>query len=104
MTWPSLTDELGYDSEYLTYSYAAGLAGLGVGCVLFIPAAVLLGRKPVYLCASLTMVLVNVGQALFRTKTQYMVLQVLAGLAGSVNDTIIQMTVSSVYTTREQRR
>ncbi|KAI9041846.1 major facilitator superfamily domain-containing protein [Aspergillus affinis] len=97
VTWPSLTAELGYDSEYLTYSYAAGLAGLGVGCVLFIPAAVLLGRKPVYLCASLTMVFVNVGQALFRTKAQYIVLQVLAGLAGSVNDTIIQMTIIDLF-------
>ncbi|KAH8434396.1 uncharacterized protein LDX57_012044 [Aspergillus melleus] len=97
VTWPSLTAELGYDSEYLTYSYAAGLAGLAVGCVLFIPAAVLLGRKPVYLCASLTMILVNVGQALFQTKTQYIVLQVLAGLAGSVNDTIIQMTIIDLF-------
>lgn len=41
------------------------------------------------------MVLVNVGQAVFKTKTQYMVLQVLAGLAGSINDTIVQMTVCS---------
>lgn len=39
------------------------------------------------------MVLVNVGQATFKTRTQYLVIQVISGIAGSVNDTIFQMTV-----------
>lgn len=93
VTWNALEDELGFDSGFLNNSYAAGLAGMTVGCIFFIPAALIFGRKPVFFIASLTMVLVNVGQALFRTKTQYIVLQVIAGLAGSINDTIIQMTV-----------
>lgn len=96
MTWPSLGEELGYGDGYLTDSYAAGLAGMALGCIFFIPAADLIGRKPVYLFASLIMVLANVGQATFQTRTQYIVLQTIAGLAGSVNDTIIQMTVSTV--------
>lgn len=44
---------------------------------------------------TLTMVLVNVGQAIFETRAQYIVLQVLAGLEGSTNDTIIQISVGS---------
>ncbi|KAB8230236.1 major facilitator superfamily domain-containing protein [Aspergillus alliaceus] len=95
--WPSLTAELGYRSKYLNDSYAAGLAGLAIGCIFFIPAAVLFGRKPVYIFASLAMVLVNIGQALFQTRVQYIVLQVLAGLAGSVNDTIVQMTIVDLF-------
>ncbi|OJJ31457.1 hypothetical protein ASPWEDRAFT_54605 [Aspergillus wentii DTO 134E9] len=97
VTWNALEDELGFDSGFLNNSYAAGLAGMTVGCIFFIPAALIFGRKPVFFIASLTMVLVNVGQALFRTKTQYIVLQVIAGLAGSINDTIIQMTISDLF-------
>ncbi|KAF7592265.1 hypothetical protein BBP40_000467 [Aspergillus hancockii] len=97
VTWPSLTAELGYEAEYLNASYAAGLAGLTIGCVFFIPVAVIFGRKPVYIFASTTMALVNVGQALFQTKAQYIALQVLAGLGGSVNDTLIQMTIVDLF-------
>lgn len=88
--------ELGFEYEFLNNSYAAGLAGMTIGSIFFIPAAMIFGRKPVYLFAALTMVLVNVGQARFQTKVQFIVLQVLAGLAGSINDTIIQMTVRSL--------
>lgn len=87
--------ELGFEHDFLNASYAAALAGLAVGCILFAPAALVFGRKPVYLCATLIMVLVNVGQAIFETKGQYIALQVLAGLAGSINDTIIQISVGS---------
>lgn len=87
--------ELGFEYEFLNNSYAAGLAGMTVGSIFFIPSALIFGRKPVYLFAAMTMILVNVGQARFQRKEQYIVLQVLAGLAGSVNDTIIQMTVRS---------
>ncbi|KAG2416233.1 hypothetical protein HFD88_007426 [Aspergillus terreus] len=97
VTWPSLSSELGYGNAYLNNTYAAGLAGLAIGCIFFIPLASMVGRKPVYMAAATVMVLVNVGQALFQTKTQYVVLQVLAGLAGSVNDTIIQMTIVDLF-------
>jgi len=93
VTWPSLTKDFGFSDSELTASYAVSFAGLAVGCIFCIPIAISVGRKPVYLVASLMMVLINVGQAIFKTKTQYMILQVLAGLAGSINDTIVQMTV-----------
>ena len=44
----------------------------------------------------MTMVLINVWRARFQMQAQYFALQILAGLAGSVNDTIIQMTVRPV--------
>lgn len=96
VTWDAMGAELGFEYEFLNNSYAAGLAGMTIGSIFFIPAAMIFGRKPVYLFAALTMVLVNVGQARFQTKVQFIVLQVLAGLAGSINDTIIQMTVRSL--------
>ena len=94
--------ELGFEHDFLTASYAAALAGLAVGCILFAPAALEFGRKPVYLCMTLTMVLVNVGQAIFKTKAQYVALQVLSGLAGSINDTIIQISVGSPTSSKLQ--
>lgn len=51
--------ELGFGYNFLNNSYAAGLAGLAVGSVFFVPAALIFGRKAVYLFASITMVLVN---------------------------------------------
>ncbi|KAB8259763.1 major facilitator superfamily domain-containing protein [Aspergillus pseudonomiae] len=92
VTWPALMEDLGYGEEYLNNSYASGLAGMAIGCIFFIPAADLLGRKPVYMFASFALVLSNIGSAVFQTRVQYIVLQAIAGLAGSVNDTIIQMT------------
>lgn len=86
--------ELGFQYNFLNASYAAALAGLAGGCILFAPVALIFGRKPVYMCATLTMVLVNVGQACFQKRAQWIILQVLAGLAGSINDTIIQISVS----------
>ncbi|KAF9894360.1 hypothetical protein FE257_007863 [Aspergillus nanangensis] len=83
-------------------TYAAGLAGLAIGCIFFIPLAVMLGRKPVYIFAATVMVLANVGQALFQTRAQYLILQVIAGLAGSVNDTIIQMTIVDLFFTHQR--
>ena len=96
VTWDAMGADLGFEYEFLNNSYAAGLAGMTIGSIFFIPAAMIFGRKPVYLFAALTMVLVNVGQARFQTRVQFIVLQVLAGLAGSINDTIIQMTVRSL--------
>ncbi|GAB1200453.1 hypothetical protein APSETT444_009826 [Aspergillus pseudonomiae] len=85
-------EDLGYGEQYLNNSYASGLAGMAIGCIFFIPAADLLGRKPVYMFASFALVLSNIGSAVFQTRVQYIVLQAIAGLAGSINDTIIQMT------------
>lgn len=93
VTWTPLTEEFGFSNMYLTASYASGLAGMGIGCFFLIPIAISFGRKPLYIFASLVMVLVNVGQAMFHTHAQYIILQVVAGLAGSINDTIMQMTV-----------
>ncbi|KAE8382003.1 major facilitator superfamily domain-containing protein [Aspergillus bertholletiae] len=97
VTWDSLSGELGYGMAYLNDSYAAGLAGMAIGCIFFVPAADLIGRKPVYMFASFIIVLANIGQATFQTRVQYIVLQVIAGLAGSVNDAIIQMTIVDVF-------
>ena len=94
-------EDLGYGEEYLNNSYASGLAGMAIGCIFFIPAADLLGRKPVYMFASFALVLSNIGSAVFQTRVQYIVLQAIAGLAGSVNDTIIQMTVSTAGPVKE---
>jgi hypothetical protein len=53
-------DELDFDYDFLNDGYAAGLAGLAVGCIFFIPAAVLFGQKPVYLLSTFALLLVNI--------------------------------------------
>lgn len=94
MTWAAMAEELGFSYNFLNAGYAAGLGGLAIGCFFLIPSAVLFGRKPVYIFATFGMLLVNIGQAVFTTRTQYIALQVLSGLLGSVSEVLVQMTAS----------
>ena len=85
--------ELGFSYGLLNDSYAASVAGLSVGCVMFVPFALKFGRRPVYLVTGFIMAASGAWMAETHTVGDLMGTNILSGLAGAVNETLFQITV-----------
>lgn len=84
-----------FDCEYkdLTTALALMFVGTSTGCFLFIPFAVKFGRRPVYIASMAVMTAMSIWNARMHSLVELFVSQLLAGLAGGCNETIVQMTV-----------
>lgn len=85
--------DLKVDYSQLNNASAINYAGTGAGCIFFIPFAVKYGRRPVYLVSTAMMAAMSFWSARMTTVAELYITNLLAGLAGSTNETIVQMTV-----------
>lgn len=92
-----LMDDLGFSVEVLNWSFGANTAGLAVGCVIFIPFALKFGRRPVYLISIAICLATAIWQARMQTAGDQYGSGVVSGLAGSIAETICQMTVADLF-------
>ena len=92
--WEPLNTSLGITYNELNWAYATNSGALAVGCVIFIPLALKFGRRPVYIATSAILTLTSVWQAKQTNRGDMFGAQVLSGLAGATNETLIQLTVS----------
>lgn len=92
--WASINMELGISYDNLTNGFATNLAALSIGCWLFVPIALRYGRRPVYLVTALVLFGVSVWTSKMQSTGEYFATQFLAGIAGAVNETLYQVTVS----------
>ncbi|OAP57445.1 hypothetical protein AYL99_08183 [Fonsecaea erecta] len=97
ITWSALIEEFGYSITALSHSYALNLAGLALGCVFFIPLALMYGRKPVYVFTSVVLTAIVIGIANQKAIGDLYAQQVLSGLAGATSETLIQLTVADMF-------
>ena len=67
--------------------------GLSVGCVIFIPLAKKLGRRPVYILSTALMLASSFWAARLNTLAELYAVNLLLGLSGATNETIAEMTV-----------
>lgn len=81
----------------LTGSFGLCCAGLAIGCVIFIPFALKFGRRPVYLFSITAGVLAAIWSAKMMTVGDLMGTNIVAGLAGSIAETICQMTIADIF-------
>ena len=95
--WFPLNTELGISFVMLSNSFATNLAGLAVGCIFLIPLAGMFGRRPVYLISTLVQFATAVWQAKMMTSGDLLGSNVLAGIAGAVSESIVQMTISDLF-------
>jgi hypothetical protein len=51
--WSDMSQDLDYSALVLEASYAANAATLALGCIIFIPFALVIGRRIVYIVTSL---------------------------------------------------
>lgn len=92
--WQNFNEELGMSYDMLNNGYAANMAGLATGCIIFIPIALRIGRRPVYLVTSLIMFGAGAWQAETHTVGDMIGMNTIAGIAGAVNEALFQVTVS----------
>ncbi|KAF4335864.1 HOL1 substrate-H+ antiporter [Fusarium beomiforme] len=95
--WQNWNEELGLSYDSMNNGYAANMAGLAVGCIIFIPIALRIGRRPVYLLTSLIMFASGAWQAETRTIGDMIGMNTIAGIAGCVNEALFQVTVTELF-------
>lgn len=91
--WQLWVKDLNVTFNQLTIAQALGLMGTALGCVFFIPFAIKYGRRPVYIVSMAVMTVMAVWMANMTTRGELYAIQILTGLAGATNETIVQMTV-----------
>lgn len=95
--WGPWQDEFGWTLDQLNNTYAFSVAGLGLGCPLLIPFAHKFGKRLVYIVASAVVVACASWQSRVQSIGEVYGSMFLQGLAVSVTETIIQMTVADIY-------
>lgn len=91
--WQNFNEELGMSYDALNNGYAANMAGLATGCIIFIPIALRIGRRPIYLITGLIMFASGIWQAMTYTVGDMVGMNAIAGIAGAVNEALFQVTV-----------
>ena len=95
--WGDTQADLGYTVQDNTWGFGLNTAGLAVGCVLFIPFALKYGRRIVYLFSTSVSLATAIWQAKMRTTGDLWGSNILSGLAGSIAETICQMTIADLF-------
>ncbi|GME31400.1 MFS transporter [Neofusicoccum parvum] len=95
--WADINMELGVSFDNLTNGFATNLAALSIGCWMFVPVALRYGRRPVYIFTALILFGVSCWTASMKSTGEYFVTQFLSGIAGAVNETLYQVTVSDLF-------
>ncbi|KIW76508.1 hypothetical protein Z517_11254 [Fonsecaea pedrosoi CBS 271.37] len=95
--WQDFNTELGMSYAVLNDGYATNMATLSVGCIIFVPIALRIGRRPVYIITALVMLGAAVWQGKMYTVGDMIGANAISGLAGAVNEAIFQVTVSDLF-------
>jgi len=91
--WQDFNEELGMSYDVLNDGYATNMATLSVGCIIFVPIALRIGRRPIYIVTALIMLAAAVWQAEMMTVGDMIGANAVSGLAGAVNEALFQVTV-----------
>ncbi|KAK5043479.1 hypothetical protein LTR84_011948 [Exophiala bonariae] len=102
VAWSVLVEELGVTYSQLNDAFASNLAGLAVGCLLFIPFALKFGRRPVYLLSTFIIFITAIWQAVQSNLANIIANQVVSGLAGAVSETLLTVTIGDIFFTHQR--
>ena len=92
--WQQMTVDLNVSIAQLSNAQSAQLAGLAVGCLFFIPFTIKYGRRSTYLLSTAVLAASSWWTASMNSFAELIITQFIAGLAGAINETAVQMTVS----------
>jgi len=96
--WQQISVDLDLTIPQLSNGNSVQLAGLATGCIFFVPFAVKYGRRPVYVVSIVVLAAVTWWTARMNSYTEVILTNLFTGLAGAVNETTVQMTVSFEHT------
>lgn len=97
VVWGPQTRDLGWQFSELNRGYAFSIAGLGLGCPLFIPVAVKFGRRPVYLFGIVLSLGTSLWQAQMTSLYELYAISFLEGMAASLTEACVQMTIADLF-------
>ncbi|KAJ6170300.1 hypothetical protein N7485_007646 [Penicillium canescens] len=103
-TWGPMEKELGFTSEILNDSYAAGCAALALGSVILIPFALKFGRRPLYLFSTVVQFAVSIWSAKMQTVGDLIAVNVIQCFFGSLAEVIVQMTIADLFFVHQRGR
>ncbi|TID16944.1 MFS general substrate transporter [Venturia nashicola] len=78
------------------------MMGLGIGCVIMSPTAILFGKRPVYLGSAILFLLTNVWCALSPTYSSLVVARIVQGIAVSPVECLPSATVAEIFYLHER--
>ena len=85
--------DLNVTYSQLNQAMSVNFVGLATGCVLFIPPAKKFGRRPVYIVSTALMLATAFWTSRLESLAELYVANLLQGLAGATNETIVEITV-----------
>ncbi|KAI1343305.1 MFS general substrate transporter [Xylariaceae sp. FL0016] len=93
-----------YDIDVAEVSLTTGLymLGLGIGCVIFSPTAILYGKRPVYLFSSILFILSAVWCALSPNFTSLILARIFQGIAVSPVECLPSATIAEIFFLHER--
>jgi MFS family permease len=91
--------DMDVNQRQLSYGLAVQVVGLAMGCLLLIPLTKKYGKRLTYILATLVMAGMSFWSAEMKTAVELYMTNLLYGLACSVNETVVQMTVSVCLST-----
>ena len=94
--WQLMVKDLGLTFDQLNRALSVNFVGLATGCIIFIPLARKFGRRPVYLASTALMLATTLWMAEIHSLTELYISNLLQGLAGSTNESIVQITVCNL--------
>jgi MFS family permease len=95
--WVNINIDTGVSLTDLNNAYATSSGALSVGCIFFVPLALKFGRRPVYIVTAFIMTASAIWQGRAQTTGDFIGSNLLAGLAGAVNEALFQVTVSDLF-------
>ncbi|KAK7932251.1 major facilitator superfamily transporter [Apiospora marii] len=102
--WQQISVDLDLTIPQLSNGNSVQLAGLATGCIFFVPFAVKYGRRPVYLVSIVVLAAVTWWTARMNTYAEVILTNLFTGLAGAVNETTVQMTISDLFFVHQRAR
>ncbi|EXL39666.1 hypothetical protein FOCG_17721 [Fusarium oxysporum f. sp. radicis-lycopersici 26381] len=95
--WQRMVVDMDVTYEELNYGLAASAAGLTLGSFLFIPLASKYGSRPCYIFSTGLMAAAAWWSGRMETVWEMYITNFLSGLAGSINETISQITIADLF-------
>jgi MFS family permease len=100
----------GYITElgltYATFNIASGCSfiGLAFGCLFLLPCVHKFGRRPVYLISAVVQFACAVWWANFHSAGELIGVSLLAGLAGSISEAVVMITIVDLFFVHQHAR
>ncbi|KAM0438827.1 hypothetical protein ACHAPT_001588 [Fusarium lateritium] len=95
--WQQMTVDMEVSYDQLNWGVAFNVAGLAIGCFLFIPLSKKYGRRLTYVVSTGVMAAVSWWSGQMSTPVEIYLTNLIFGLAGSTNEAISEMTIADLF-------